>query len=111
MGRQATDAANRIGIPSAEAVEELTRRVEELTTRLEEMSRPEPAPSATAAAEIEVLFGDGEWQVRDGGEIASVHRTKAEAVEAARVIADTRDAGVLVVYLKNGKVQSRTELS
>lgn len=111
MGRHAADAANRVGIPSAEAVEELTRRVEELTTRLEEMSREEPAAAAESAPEIEVLFGDGEWQVRDGGGVASAHRTKAEAVEAARAIADTRDAGVLVVYLKNGKVQSRTELS
>ena len=87
---------------------------------LEEMAEPAPARAAKTARasraaaaerEIAVLFADGGWQVRDGDEVVSSHPTKQPAVEAARAVAVKRKGGVLVVHLKNGEVQSRTELS
>lgn len=113
-------AARSAGVPNAEEVADLMRRVEELAGRLEKAERkrrPKPAAARPAAAatgrvEVKVLFADGAWQVRHGAEDAptSSHPTKTVAVAAARALAAARSPSLLVIHTRAGAVQSRAKV-
>lgn len=115
-------AARSAGVPNAEEVADLMRRVEELAGRLERVERtrrPKPAakpavkPAAAAErVEVKVLFADKAWQVRLGGEEAPIssHPTKDAALTAARAIASARSPSLLVIHTKTGVVQSRARV-
>ena len=51
---------------------------------------------------------EGGWIVEKGtsGQVSSVHRTKDEAVQDARGIAKVHEPSQILVYKKNGSVQS-----
>jgi len=113
-------AARSAGVPNAEDLSDLLQRVEELAERLEKVERTRrprtaaarPAAAASDRVEVTVLFADGVWQVRVGGEKAptSSHPTKAAAVAAARALADARSPSLVLIHTKAGAVQSRTKI-
>jgi poly(hydroxyalkanoate) granule-associated protein len=120
FGRTFDAAARSAGVPKADDVAELMRRLEELASRLEKVERgrrpkptaPRPATKAAAAAErveVRVVYADDAWQVRLGGDETptSSHPTKVAAVTAARALADARSPALLVLHTKAGAVQSR----
>jgi hypothetical protein len=51
---------------------------------------------------------DGGWRVETGeaGQVSSVHRTKDEAVRSARRLAKAHKPSQVLVYKKDGTVQS-----
>lgn len=51
---------------------------------------------------------DGGWVVETGevGQVSSVHRTKKEAVRSARALAKARKPSQVLVYKKDGTVQT-----
>jgi hypothetical protein len=115
FGRQVTGAARAAGLPNADSVLELSRRVDDLASRLERFERTQQQGSAAPPAErteVHVLSASGAWQVQVSGDHAplSSHPTKAPAVEAAQAVAEARQPSLLVVYTRTGAVQSRTEV-
>jgi poly(hydroxyalkanoate) granule-associated protein len=113
-------AARSAGVPNADDLNDLMRRVEDLAGRLDKVerkSRPKPATARPAArtdgrVEVQVLFAGGAWQVRLGTDEAptSSHPTKTAAVAAARALADARSPSLLVVHTRDGAVQSRSKV-
>ncbi len=75
---------------------------------------PDEPVAAESAASVKVLLvtsHDDGWQVQVEGtqEPVSVHRTKADAVAAAKAAAQKAEPSRLLVYLRDGSVQTESE--
>jgi polyhydroxyalkanoate synthesis regulator phasin len=110
-------ALKRAGVSTREEVHDLATRVEALAQqvdrlvgRLTSAALPEEAAGAAGAKEIRlfrVVSRGGEWAIdREGRERAvSLHPTKAEATERARMLAHARLPSRLEIYKEDGTLQ------
>lgn len=113
------NALKRFGVPTRGEMHDLTARVENLTRKVDVLvERLEAAPREKPAREKAdepqpvgtvyfVMARDDGWIVgKEGVERAvSVHATKEEAVEAARIVANEHAPSRLNVYKKDGTIQ------
>jgi poly(hydroxyalkanoate) granule-associated protein len=103
------------GIPAQEDVENLSRKIDELDEQLRKAAQEPVGEAAVAAAPVvlHVQGHDDGWQVlREGSkEPESVHRTKPDAVAAARKLAQAEAPSRLVVHRRDGATQNETEYS
>lgn len=111
------DLLRAFGVPAQEDIETLSRKINELDQQLRDAAQDETAkPAAAEAVAPAVLHvrshNDG-WQVQREGsdEPVSVHRTKADAVAAARETAQAEAPSRLVVHRRDGTEQNQTEYS
>jgi poly(hydroxyalkanoate) granule-associated protein len=105
------EVLHRMGVPTRDEIQRLTRRVEELNGKIDHL-RGKPA-GAAAKAEAErtvyhVAPHDDGWKVeREGASRAtSTHETKDEALTAARELARSKAPGAVVVHRKDGTIQT-----
>lgn len=100
----------RLGVPTADDVQKLARRVEALGAQMAKLDRKAAAPAAgdDALAVFHLLPKDEDWTVRREGEDAelSVHDTKKQALDAARGIAQASEPSRLVVHRADGTIQA-----
>lgn len=99
-----TDAMHRFGVPTREEIQTLTRRVEELNSKVDAL-RGAPAEKRTV---YHVASHEDGWKVEIEGTSrpTSVHGTKADAVEAAKELAQGHVPSQVVVHKKDGKFQT-----
>ncbi len=109
LDEQVTRTLHRLGVPTRDEIQTLTRRVEELSRKVDRFSS-EPAKAKAAPAKVfHVAPHDEGWKVEAEGEKepASVHATKDEAVSAARAVAHKAEPSRVVVHRMDGTIQTR----
>lgn len=109
IDEQVTRALHRMGVPTRDEIQTLTRRVEELSRKVDRFGGA-PAPAKAAPAKVfHVAPHEEGWKVEAEGEKepASVHATKDEAVSAAREIAHKAEPSRVVVHRMDGTIQTQ----
>lgn len=104
IDKQVTGALHRLGVPSRNEIQTLTRRVEELSRKVDKL---------TGTPVVKTVFHvrpheDG-WKVElEGAKTpASVHTTKDEALSAVREAAKAAEPSQVVVHRMDGTVQTQ----
>lgn len=103
-----TDTLGRVGMPTRNEVEELSKKVTKLSEKLDALSAVlEARKGETGATVYHVVPHEKGWAVkREGAERAtSVHETKKEAVSAARDEAKNHMPSRLIVHKQDRSVQ------
>jgi poly(hydroxyalkanoate) granule-associated protein len=107
LDEQLTGALHRLGVPTRDEIQTLTRRVGELSRKVD---RIVVAPAAPKQVFHVVANAGGEgWKVEAEGAAApvAVFGTKDEALSAAREIAKKAEPSQVVVYRLDGTVQTQ----
>jgi poly(hydroxyalkanoate) granule-associated protein len=107
LDEQLTGALHRLGVPTRDEIQTLTRRVEELSGKVD---RIVVAPAAPQQVFHVVANAGGEgWKVEAAGAAApvAVFGTKDEALSAAREIARKAEPSQVVVHRLDGTVQTK----
>lgn len=105
MDKQMTTVLHRMGIPTRDEIQTLTRRVEELSRRLEGKTTTR---TTTKRKTYHVVTADEGWKVELEGtdKALSTHGTKDEAVDAARKVAGKTLPSMVVVHKMDGTIQN-----
>lgn len=109
VDEQVTRALHRLGVPTRNEIQTLTRRVEELSRKVDRFAVAPAKAKAAAARVFHVAPHEEGWKVEAEGakEPASVHPTKEEALSAAREIAHKAEPSQVVVHKMDGTIQTR----
>lgn len=115
IDRQVASALHRLGVPTRTEIKTLTTRVEELSMKVDGLVSAKATvavktPATTnARTTYHVSTHEDGWKVALEGTKApaSVHATKAEALEAAREIAKTVEPSQVVVHKQDGTIQTQ----
>lgn len=106
VDKQMTTVLHRMGIPTRDEIQTLTRRVEELSRRLE--GKTATRTTATKRKTYHVVTAEEGWKVELEGtdKALSTHGTKDEAVDAARTVAGKNLPSKVVVHKMDGTIQN-----
>jgi poly(hydroxyalkanoate) granule-associated protein len=106
IDKQVTNALHRLGVPSRNEIQTLTRRVEELSRKVDKVAG---MPVARPKTIFHVAPHEDGWKVAAEGAKtpASVHTTKEEALTAAREIAKNAEPSQVVVHRMDGTIQTQ----
>lgn len=105
VDKQVTTVLHRMGIPTRDEIQTLTRRVEELSRRLEGQTTK---TATVKRATYHVVTADEGWDVKLEGTTKPLanHATKDEAVDAARKLAGKNLPSMVVVHKMDGTIQN-----
>ncbi len=108
VDRRVAAVLHRMGIPTRDEIQTLTRRVEELTHRV--LTRGEKVAATAERKVYHVVWADEQWKVEAEGasRATSTHATKDEAVSAARELAQGQVPSQMVIHRMDGTVQTQT---
>lgn len=104
-----TDVLHRFGVPTRDEIRDLTKRVEELNNKVDRLKGVVPAAKKAAGRKVyHVAPHDDGWKVEAEGasRATSVHSTKEEALNAGRELAKSQVPSQIVVFKKDGSVQT-----
>ncbi|HET7462603.1 MAG TPA: phasin family protein [Longimicrobium sp.] len=99
------DALKKLGVPSRGEVQKLSTHVESLTERVNLLIAKLERGHGTT---FSVTFRNAKWAVEKSGvtKPVSTHATEAEALEAARLLAQDNRPCEVVVHREDGSVQN-----
>lgn len=109
LEQKLTDVLHRFGVPTRDEIRDLTKRVEELNGKVDRLRTGAPAAKKTADRKVyHVAPHEDGWKVEAEGasRATSVHPTKDEALNAGRELAKNQAPSQIVVYKKDGTVQT-----
>lgn len=104
IDKQVTGALHRVGVPSRNEIQTLTRRVEELSRKVDKL-----AGLAVPKTIFHVAPHEEGWKVEIAGAKTptSLHATKDEALSAAREVAKKAEPSQVVVHRMDGTIQTQ----
>jgi poly(hydroxyalkanoate) granule-associated protein len=105
VDKRVTEVLHKMGIPTRNEIQTLTRRVEELTARLEGKVAEKKAVKRKV---YHVVTADEGWKVELEGTTKplSTYATKDEALEGAREVAQAHEPSQVVVHRMDGTIQT-----
>lgn len=108
LDEQVTGTLRRLGVPTREEIQTLTRRVEELSLEVGRLAGTSP-PAESARKTFHISPDDDGWKLILEGENdpLSVHSTKDQALTAGRETAKRSQPSQVVVHKMDGTIQSR----
>lgn len=108
IDKRVTNVLHRLGVPTRNEIQTLTRRVEELANKVDRLAGA-PIRTTTDRKVFHVSPHDEGWKlVLEGTEKpVSFHSTKDEAMTAAREAAKKAEPSQVVVHKMDGTVQSQ----
>jgi poly(hydroxyalkanoate) granule-associated protein len=104
-----TDVLHRFGVPTRDEIRDLTKRVEELNGKVDSLRGVAPVAKKEVDRKVyHIATHEDGWKVEAEGasRATSVHPTKEEALNAGRELAKSHVPSQVVVYKKDGTVQT-----
>jgi poly(hydroxyalkanoate) granule-associated protein len=105
VDKRVTEVLHKMGIPTRNEIQTLTRRVEELTARLEGKAVEKKAATRKV---YHVVTADEGWKIELEGTTKplATYPTKDGALEGAREVAQANEPSQVVVHRMDGTIQT-----